>query len=116
MKPTTDTPADDPAEPSTDQPEGMPDWEKYLLHRDRMLRGDLTRMRIIAALSRAEVAERMGVSALAVEAMEEGVGDPYLSTLRRYCLAVGVVIGWEVLVPAADARAAKSAPATKVPR
>ena len=114
MKPTTDT--DDPTETPTDQQEATPDWEKYLLHRDRMLRGDLTRTRIIAALSRAEVAERMGVPALTVEAIEEGDGDPCLSTLRRYCLAVGVVIGWEVLVPADDARSAKSAPTTRSTR
>jgi transcriptional regulator with XRE-family HTH domain len=88
----------------------MSDIDEYLLHRERMLRGDMARQRIIAGLSRAEVGERMGVSARTVERIEEGGTDPRLSTLRRYCLAVGIVIGWEVLVPKGDPRAVEEAP------
>lgn len=73
--------------------------EKALEHQDRVLRGDLTRARIIGGLSRKEVARRMGIPPVGVERIEEGKGKLLMSTLRRYCLAVGVVIDWQLVVP-----------------
>lgn len=73
--------------------------EQALEHQDRVLRGDLTRARIIGGLSRKEVGRRMGVSPQAVARFEEGKDDIRSSTLRRYCLAVGVIVDWQLVVP-----------------
>lgn len=73
-----------------------------------LLRADLVRMRIISGLSHKEVAARIGIAhASTVRKFEEGQKDVRLSFLRRYCLAIGVVLRWDVLVAADDDRAAQ---------
>ncbi len=50
-------------------------------------------------LTQAEVAERMGVSQSAVSQFEAGDRDPQLSTVRRYALAIGVMVKHRVVEP-----------------
>ena len=71
--------------------------EAVLDYQSRALRGDLVRQRIIAGLSRKDVANRMGIKPRDVEAIEEGKTDLYMSTLRRYCLAVDALVEWQVV-------------------
>lgn len=71
--------------------------EQYVEHQARAFRGDLVRARIIAGLSRAEVAERMGTVKRAVRRFEEGRDDVRLSFVRRYALSVGVLIQYDVV-------------------
>lgn len=90
------------SEPPASPPPAPSPVEEYLEHQDRVLRGDLARARIIAGLSRSEVAERMGIAKRGVHDIEEGIADPHLSTLRRYYLAIGVVVEHTLLVPRTD--------------
>lgn len=53
--------------------------------------------RIVNGLSRREVAHRMGVSRRDVCRIETCRADLHMSTLRRYCLAVGVVTEWRIV-------------------
>ena len=53
---------------------------------------DLKLWRIRMGISQREVGERMGISQQAVSRLESGKQDPYMSTLRRYCLSIGVII------------------------
>ena len=62
----------------------------------RIFRGDLVRARIIAGISRGEVARSIGATKRAIRNFEEGAWDPRLSFLRRYALAIGVVIQYDV--------------------
>ena len=62
----------------------------------RELQARLVYQRILHGLTRREVAERMGVSKKAVRALEKDLDLVRLSTLRRYCLAVGVVIEYRI--------------------
>lgn len=47
-------------------------------------------------LKQKEVGERMGVSQQFISRIETGHVDPNMSTLRRYCLALGVVIDYHL--------------------
>jgi transcriptional regulator with XRE-family HTH domain len=71
-------------------------WEFYRspngrpIDRDMRLVETLVSVRRQRGLTQAEVAERMGRSQPAVSDFERLGGDPHLSTIRRYALAVGV--------------------------
>src|SRR5262245_54500597 len=57
--------------------------------RDMRLIETLVRVRKALGLTQSEVAERMGRTQPAVSDFERLGGDPHLSTIRRYALAVG---------------------------
>lgn len=60
------------------------------LERQERLRDMLAQWRNYAGLTRAQVAQRMGVSAPTVSRMEANVTRASLDTLTRYALACGV--------------------------
>lgn len=63
-----------------------------LAHGDRRFLDALVAERKRQKLKQEEVAERMGVSQSAVSQFEAGDRDPQLSTIRRYALALGVMV------------------------
>lgn len=71
-----------------------------LVESDHRFMADLVATRKHGGLSQADVAERMGVRPLTVADLESLDSDPCLSTLRRYCLAVGVYVAHDVIRPA----------------
>lgn len=63
-----------------------------------LFRWKLVRVRLAHGLTVEAVAERMGVTAASViGSMELPESDPHLSTVRRYAMAVGALIGHEVV-------------------
>lgn len=58
----------------------------------RWMVGHRKRMR----LTQAEVARRMGTTQGEVSRLERGLSDPYLSTVRRYVMALGLTHRWNV--------------------
>lgn len=63
---------------------------------DDQLRYELVMARKRAGLTQEQVAELTGVKQPTVAAFERYDNDPRLSTLRRYALAVGVLIKYDV--------------------
>ena len=58
----------------------------------------LARLRREHRLTRKQVARRLGTRTREIRYLEEGRKDrDYLSTIRRYALAVGALITWEVV-------------------
>ncbi|MCK2218123.1 helix-turn-helix domain-containing protein [Actinomadura sp. ATCC 31491] len=66
--------------------------ENAAIDRDMRLIETLVRIRKERGLTQADVAERMGRSQPAVSDFERLGGDPHLSTIRRYALAIGVEV------------------------
>ncbi|MGW3344514.1 helix-turn-helix domain-containing protein [Nonomuraea rubra] len=66
--------------------------ENAAIDRDMRLVETLVTIRKQRGLTQAEVAERMGRSQPAVSDFERLGGDPHLSTIRRYALAVGAEV------------------------
>jgi predicted XRE-type DNA-binding protein len=64
--------------------------ENAAIDRDMRLIETLVSIRRERGMTQAEVAERMGRSQPAVSDFERLGGDPHLSTIRRYALAIGV--------------------------
>ncbi len=81
--------------------------ELQAVERDARLIETLVRLRRARGLTQAQVAERMNRSQPAVSDFERLGGDPHLSTVRRYALAIGVDITHTVHVP--DAPPAETA-------
>lgn len=69
-----------------------------LVDEDESLIDRLIEMRRAAELSQKDVAERLGITQSAVAKFESAERDPRLSTVRRYALAVGVVVRHDVQV------------------
>lgn len=67
-----------------------------LVEGDLSLLEDLVRIRE-RTCSQTELGRRIGISQGAVARIESGERDPHLSTLRRYALALGVLIRHEVI-------------------
>lgn len=63
---------------------------------DDQLRYELVQARKRAGLTQAQVAELTGVKQPTIAAFERYDNDPRLSTLRRYAVAVGVLIKYDV--------------------
>lgn len=57
---------------------------------------DLINLRLKNGISQETVAARMGVSQPSIAAFEREDANPTLSTIRRYALAVGAHISYEV--------------------
>ncbi|GGM71010.1 hypothetical protein GCM10010106_16640 [Thermopolyspora flexuosa] len=66
--------------------------ENEAIERDMRLIECLVSLRRQLGLSQAEVAARMGRSQPAVSDFERLGGDPHLSTIRRYALAIGAEV------------------------
>ncbi|MEV5412809.1 helix-turn-helix transcriptional regulator [Thermopolyspora sp. NPDC052614] len=73
--------------------------ENAAIERDMRLIETLVGIRRQRGMTQAEVAERMGHSEPAVSGFERLGGDPHLSTIRRYALAIGVDVLHTVRVP-----------------
>jgi transcriptional regulator with XRE-family HTH domain len=73
--------------------------ENAAIDRDMRLIESLVTIRKQRGLTQAEVAERMGRSQPAVSDFERLGGDPHLSTIRRYALAVGAEVVHTVTAP-----------------
>ncbi len=58
----------------------------------------LVQVRRDRGLTQQDVAERMGRSQPNVSAFERVGGDPHLSTIRRYAVAVGAQVRWQVVL------------------
>jgi transcriptional regulator with XRE-family HTH domain len=58
----------------------------------------LVQIRRDQGLTQRDVAERMGRSQPNVSAFERTGGDPHLSTIRRYAVAVGARVRWQVVI------------------
>jgi transcriptional regulator with XRE-family HTH domain len=69
----------------------------HATERDMQLVERLVRARHEAGLTQQQVAERMGCSQPNVSSFERVGGDPHLSTVRRYAVAVGVSLHWRVV-------------------
>ncbi len=67
-----------------------------LVQRDSEFLDALINLRILNGISQESVAERMGVTQPAVAAFEREDSNPTLSSIRRYALAVGARINYEV--------------------
>lgn len=66
--------------------------------RDMDLIERLVQVRRDRGLTQRDVAERMGCSQPNVSAFERVGGDPHMSTVRRYAVAAGARIHWQVTV------------------
>ncbi|MER7205502.1 helix-turn-helix transcriptional regulator [Streptosporangium sp. NPDC000239] len=64
--------------------------------RDVRLIEELVRLRRARGLTQAQVAERMRRTQPAVSDFERLGGDPHLSTIRRYALAIGAEVTYVV--------------------
>jgi transcriptional regulator with XRE-family HTH domain len=84
--------------------------ENAAIDRDMRLVETLVNVRRQRGLTQAEVAERIGRSQPAVSDFERLGGDPHLSTIRRYALAVGADVFHMVNV-SGEATETSSAPA-----
>jgi transcriptional regulator with XRE-family HTH domain len=84
--------------------------ENAAIDRDMQLIENLVKIRKDRKLTQAEVAERMERSQPAVSDFERLGGDPHLSTIRRYALAIGVEVVHTVIV-SGEASATSSVPA-----
>ena len=71
--------------------------------RERQLLRALAAKRAERGLSQREVAARMGTSQAAVARLERGEGDPKLSTLARFALALGQQLEWRLVEDGATA-------------
>lgn len=68
-----------------------------LVEADEALLDKLIAVRRDLGLSQAEVGRRLGVGQSAIARIEGGERDPRLSTLRRYALALGVLVHHHVI-------------------
>ncbi|WP_084957917.1 helix-turn-helix domain-containing protein [Thermoactinospora rubra] len=84
--------------------------ENAAIERDMLLIETLVEIRKRRRLTQAEVAERMGRSQPAVSDFERLGGDPHLSTIRRYALAVGADV-YHYVVAHGEAARTSSTPA-----
>ncbi|HEX5506798.1 MAG TPA: helix-turn-helix transcriptional regulator, partial [Thermomicrobiales bacterium] len=76
-----------------------PEFPKLLAAamRERALMRALAAKRAERGLSQREVAAKMATSQAAVARLERAEGDPRLSTLGRYALAVGQRLEWRLV-------------------
>ncbi|MFJ2028981.1 helix-turn-helix domain-containing protein [Streptosporangium sp. NPDC087985] len=88
--------------------------ENRAIDRDMRLIESLVELRKAQGLTQAQVAERMGRSQPAVSDFERLGGDPHLSTIRRYALAVGASVHHIVRSGSTTAATTRSAPALVV--
>jgi transcriptional regulator with XRE-family HTH domain len=72
--------------------------EVAAISRDMDLVESLVQVRSDLGLTQKEVAKRMGVSQPTVSDFERLGGDPHLSTIRRYALAIGAEVRHKVVV------------------
>jgi transcriptional regulator with XRE-family HTH domain len=89
--------------------------EAAAVERDMNLIETLVKLRQQRGLTQKQVAERMGRSQPTVSDFERVGGDPHLSTIRRYALAVGADVRHGVLVwsdPAAGWNSTAHIPST----
>ncbi|NUW33520.1 helix-turn-helix transcriptional regulator [Nonomuraea sp. SMC257] len=84
--------------------------ENAAIDRDMRLIETLVGIRRQRGMTQADVAERMGRSQPAVSDFERLGGDPHLSTIRRYALAIGVDVFHAVSV-SGEASETSSTPA-----
>ena len=78
--------------------------------RERELLRALAAKRAERGLSQREVAARLGTSQAAVARLERGEGDPTLSTLARFALALGQQLEWRLVEGGATALTLPPAP------
>ena len=82
-----DTNFDDPRERLAD----------HIVGNDEKLFRDLVAFRKARGVSQQQVADRMGIDKSNVSRLESGVRDVQLSTLRRYAMALDVIIRHELI-------------------
>lgn len=85
--------------------------ENAAIDRDMRLIESLVELRKAQGLTQAQVAERMGRSQPSVSDFERLGGDPHLSTVRRYALAVGASVHHVVRSTLVAGATTRSAPA-----
>lgn len=83
---------------------------------DRDMLRDLVLLRKRLRLSQAEVGERLGVSGAAIQQFERLGGDPRLSTIRRYALALGALIRHDLVEDAHEAEGRQASALAQVGR
>ena len=65
---------------------------RKLAREDQRLLGELVEIRKLRGLTQEQVADSLGLSQATISAFERIGNDPHLSTLRRYCRAIGVMV------------------------
>jgi transcriptional regulator with XRE-family HTH domain len=65
---------------------------RELAREDQHLLARLVEIRKERGLSQEDVAEALGLSQATISAFERVGNDPHLSTVRRYCRAIGVMV------------------------
>lgn len=75
---------------------------QILVRNDAEFLAQLVELRKKLGLTQTEIAERMNVSQPAVAAFERVENDPKLSTIRRYAMAVGLLVDHVVEVDEGD--------------
>lgn len=73
-----------------------------LVESDSNLWEQLVAARKRAGLQVWQVAERMATQSSLIEALERPGADPRMSTIRRYALAIGVLVEHKVLPPSSS--------------
>ncbi|GIH68978.1 helix-turn-helix domain-containing protein [Sphaerimonospora thailandensis] len=76
--------------------------EDAAIERDMRLIEELVQIRRAKGITQAQVAERIGRSQPAVSEFERVGGDPHLSSIRRYALAIGAEVRHVVYVSTAE--------------
>lgn len=85
-----------------DRSDPLQDLACRLVQADSDLMNRLIMARHASGLSTFQVANRMCATVAAVTALERTDADPKLSTLRRYALAIGVLVEHKVLPPSSS--------------
>lgn len=67
-----------------------------LAREDQHLLGTLVQIRKSRGISQDQIAESLGVSQATISAFERIGNDPHLSTVRRYCRALGVLVRHQI--------------------
>lgn len=80
--------------------------------RDMELIATLVQVRRDRGLTQQQVAERMSRSQPNVSAFERLGGDPHVSTIRRYAVAIGAEVHWRVAVAGAAPATIDFSPST----
>ncbi|GAA1259243.1 hypothetical protein GCM10009677_07660 [Sphaerisporangium rubeum] len=86
--------------------------ENVAIDRDMRLIEQLVHLRKKLGLTQTQVAERMGRSQAAVSDFERLGGDPHLSTIRRYALALGATVHHIVRQASMEASPTRATPPT----
>lgn len=100
-------------------PDALQALAEEQVREDRDMLAGLVRLRKERDLTHAEVGSLLGVTGSAIQQFERVGGDPRLSTIRRYALALGALVRHDIAPdcePRLDARKSQIAKSMQQPR